>query len=570
MNSKLKSYILANGQLLLISLSLLVTLGVVPTAIRVGVDPYHEGALFPSAVGFAQGLMIFKDVNNQYGFMYAIIHSPFVYFFGNHLIVVRIVGSLIYLLNAFLFYKIIRLRLNAKVASFSVLVLCAINPSWSYLSSSSLGGSGIWVNQYGITFTLISALILFKNIAKPTNTYWHVCISSFVSFCASFVRLEFAAVWVMQLIFLTLRSSQQKKGAKITLTWMYAGLSALILGILFLAFTASLPDAFAQLVSVWFSSPPNSAHLGLGNILTLIVSCFLFVYLIITVKLVSRFKYWYLYASLAILGNLIVMRILLDYLPDFKFMGKIVGPYLFTSFDGLLLNYSSVLFLLILYLVVSEFRTRYLGINFESGFLLATSLGLVAQLHNINSAYIFMLNPVFLACVLLCFDQKKLSMLKKSFVRPILITMSVLVLVSLVNGLFLTTKTTYNYRAPVLKGMMSDNLQTRDEIDRKFILLQSVVSGQNVFFDCPYGLYTVSENGLINADKWTWSEIPEKWRYASLSKAKAGQYLLHCGGGNNRALQYENWESLGSIESVSQLVNFRLYKVLKDNSLSTR
>jgi hypothetical protein len=82
--------------------------------------------------------------------------------------------------------------------------------------------------------------------------------------------------------------------------------------------------------------------------------------------------------------------------------------------------------------------------------------------------------------------------------------------------------------------------------------------------DCPYGLYSVSETGLLSADKWTWNEIPEKWRLASLYKATPGQFVLHCGGGENQASQYAKWEGLGVIVSVGELQNFQLYKVLKN------
>ena len=556
--------------MVLIFLGVLASLWISLIAIRVGVDPYHEGALFPSAVGFAQGLTVFKDVNNQYGFMYAIIQTPFIYFFGNFLLIERIVGVLIFILNAFISFRIVRSKINPKVALFSVLLLCAINPSWSYLSGSSLGGYGIWINQYGLTFTLLSILILFKDIRNSTHSHRLIFISSFVSFCASYIRLDFAAVWAFQLIFLSLGGLHKNGRVKDSAVWVGGGLSALGLGISFLVFTGSLPDAIAQLVKVWVSAPPNSAHLGLGNILTLVLSGLLFVYLVVIVKLFLRFKYWIIWAAIAILANLIFMRIALDYLVGFKILGKMVGPYLFTSFDGLLLNYSSGLFLMILLLVLFEIRTRNLGVNFESGFLLVTSVGLMGQLHNINSAYIFMLNPVFLACVLVYFYQEKPLKLESNFTKSVLTTMSILILVSLVNGLILTSKVTYSYQTPILRGMASDNEMVRDEIDNRFKLLKNSVSGRNVFMDCPYGLYSISENGLIAADKWTWNEIPDTWRLTSLSKAKAGQFFLHCGGGDNQAMQYAQWEGLGIIESVEELDGFHLYKVLKDASSISR
>jgi hypothetical protein len=570
MGFKMKEFIVRNWQIFLISLGLFASLWTLTRAIRVGVDPYHEGALFPSAVGFAQGLTVFKDVNNQYGFMYAIIQAPFIYLFGNYLLVERIVGVLIFILNAILFYRIIRLKLRPKMALFSVLLLCAINPSWSYLSNSSLGGYAIWVNQYGITFTLLSVSILFENIRKSAHSNLFIFISSFVGFCASYMRLEFAAIWVLQLIFVSLGGIHKTRKSQDFLMWVSGGLSALSLGVLFLSLTGGLSDAIKQLVTVWFSNPPNSAHLGLGNILTLLASCISFIYLVVCVKFVLRFKYWPVYTFVIILGNLVLIRLSLHDLPNLKIFGKLVGPYLFTSFDGILLNYSSGLLLLILFLVIFQIWTRNLVINSETGFLLVTSLGLVAQLHNVNSAYIYMFNPIFLACVLLYVHQEKLLVMKSNLPKSLLATMSILIVVSLINGLFLVSKTTYSYKSPILRGMLSGNLVVRDEIDRKYKLLNNSINGRNVFMDCPDGLYSVSENGLISADKWTWNEIPEKWRVASLSKAKVGQFILHCAGDEKQSIQYAQWEGLGIIKSAGELPNFHLYRVLKSNSVFVR
>jgi len=570
MDFKLKKFIVAYWQILLISMGLLATLWTITTAIRFGVDPYHVGALFPSAVGFAQGLTIFSDVNNQYGLMYAIIQAPFIYLFGNYVLVEKFVGFLIFIVNTYLFYRIIRLKLSQNMALFSVLLLSAISPSWSYLSSSSIAGFGSWVNQYGITFILLSVSILIENIGKSHRNNWIIFTASFIGFCASYVRLEFSAIWVLQLIFVLLGGIRKTGRSKDSLVWISGGLTALGIGVSFLVLTGSLSDAIAQLVTVWFSTPPNSAHLGIGNILTLIASCVLFIYLVICVKLVLRFKFWFVSAFVITLGNLILMRASLQYFPNLKILGKMVGPYLFTSFDSVLFDFSSSLFLLILILVFFEVRTRNLGGNFEANFLLVTSLGCVAQLHNVNSAYIYMFNPIFLACVLIYSQQIKLSVIKSRLAKPLLTTLSFLIFFSLLNGLFLLSKANYSFQTPILKGMMSDNATVRDDIDRKFLLLKHYVNGRNVFMDCPYGLYSVSENGLISADKWTWNEIPEKWRVASLSKAKVGQFILHCAGDEKQAIQYAQWERLGIIKSAGELPNFHLYRVLRNTSSLVR
>ncbi len=561
MGLNLKKIVHTKWQLILITVGFFISLLILVKAIRVGVDPYHEGALFPSAVGLAEGLTVFQDVNNQYGFMYAIIQAPFIKIFGNYLLLQRVVGVFVFIINAYLAFRIMRTKLSLQVSLSAILLLCAINPSWSYLSGSSLGGYGIWINQYGITFTLLSVLILFKDIRKSENSNWLIFLSSFLGFCGSFVRLEFAAVWTLQLVFLSVGGLNKQKKLKDSAIWISGGFSALSLGVLFLWLTGGLSDAMAQLVQVWFSAPPNSAHLGLGNIVTLLSSCLLFIYLVVIVKVVLRLKFSFSWAFFAIIGSLAALRLTLPLLIDFEMFGKVVGPYLYTSVDGLFLNYSSILFLMIVLLIFYEVRTRNLGVNFESGFLLLTSLGLMAQLHNINAAYIFMLNPVFLACILIYFHQEKPQMLTSKFIKPVTTTLSILIALSLANGLFLSSKTTHGYQTPVLRGMASSDVEIRDEIDERFTLLKDFVSGRNLFMDCPYGLYSVSETGLITADKWTWNEIPEKWRVTSLDKATPGQFVLYCGGGETRAAQYAKWEDSGIIVLIGGLQDFELYQI---------
>ena len=82
----------------------------------------------------------------------------------------------------------------------------------------------------------------------------------------------------------------------------------------------------------------------------------------------------------------------------------------------------------------------------------------------------------------------------------------------------------------------------------------------DLYFDCPYGIFSVSENGLYSADKWTWNEIPDKWLNDSIATAESGQFLLHCGGGPDDVKRYEESIFKGEIEKVDSLPNFDLYK----------
>ena len=50
------------------------------------VDPYHEGALYPTAIGMAGGKALFSEVSQQYEFINPLINSWFLRIFRNYLL----------------------------------------------------------------------------------------------------------------------------------------------------------------------------------------------------------------------------------------------------------------------------------------------------------------------------------------------------------------------------------------------------------------------------------------------------------------------------------------------------
>lgn len=92
----------------LIYLSLASIVPIVFVSIRSSVDLYHEGAIFPSSVGVSHGNAIFREVNNQYGFLVALVNSPFIKLFGNYVIISRLVGYLVYILVVICYFLIVK------------------------------------------------------------------------------------------------------------------------------------------------------------------------------------------------------------------------------------------------------------------------------------------------------------------------------------------------------------------------------------------------------------------------------------------------------------------------------
>jgi hypothetical protein len=153
------------------------------------VDPYHEGALFPTAVGLAEGLSPFREISQQYGFLGPLIVSLPLRVFGNYLIVERLFGFSLILLIALLMYlnmKSLTTRANSRLVA---LVWLAISPIWSWSFESAALSGGYWPNHLGTLLVLIALYIFPKsNLASV--------IAGFLVLISSQARAEFIFVWI--------------------------------------------------------------------------------------------------------------------------------------------------------------------------------------------------------------------------------------------------------------------------------------------------------------------------------------------------------------------------------------
>jgi hypothetical protein len=111
------------------------------------VDTYHEGDKFPSIVGAVEGLSIFSEVNNQYGFVSTYLSVPFIEAFGAYLIVNRIVGFCIKLLTFLVAGAILVKYFKSTQVWGLLLVVSLLNPAWSVLGFEFVGNGSTWPNR---------------------------------------------------------------------------------------------------------------------------------------------------------------------------------------------------------------------------------------------------------------------------------------------------------------------------------------------------------------------------------------------------------------------------------------
>ena len=560
----------------LIYLSLASIVPIVFVSIRSSVDLYHEGAIFPSSVGVSHGNAIFREVNNQYGFLVALVNSPFIKLFGNYVIISRLVGYLVYILVVICYFLIVKRVANKFIAAFSSLILVTINPAWSLLAQNDMLGLSVWVNVYGVLLILFSIVIVFCGIDNPRKISKLFAIAGAVSFLSVFVRPQFVFVWLLQLIYLSIRFRSTPARKTPAINWFLGGMTSLLFSITYLLSQGALNDCFDQLVKVWFENAPNSAYLGLGNLLNFTFSSSLF-FVCFTI----------MYLSLKIFGSKIIGIILvvlfieinasfLDSASDFMLMGRKIGPFLSTAMQGLLFSFCSALVSLLILVIVFSFLSNFnifraaktfslFNSGDKSNFLLVSSLGTLFQLHNVNSAYIFMVIPIIMAWFIAYVfgTGVNTSFRKMQLVPAVYIVLSVFIGFSIATSYVLANKPFYPYKSYILQGLKDTNPIARNKIDANFNVLEMNVKNGQMFMDCQYGLYSVSPSGLYVANRWTWSEIPAEWRLNSLAEAKPGNFLLRCGGDIDTDAQYATWVKSLAIVLIQENSNFLLYKINK-------
>jgi hypothetical protein len=204
------------------------------------VDPYHEGAIFPTATGIAQGLNVFDGVSQQYGFLLPLVISPFLKVFGTYLFVSRLVSFVLLILLAFLTYKVSCIYMNRKVASYASLLWLSVSPIWSYtMFGRSLSG-GVWPNHLAMILVLVSILLIHNSRAQTRLI--NISSAAFLTFLSSQARMEFFLVWFFISLFLLIRDR------KVFLYWVIGSTLAIFTTFTYLISNSAVDDWFNQTI----------------------------------------------------------------------------------------------------------------------------------------------------------------------------------------------------------------------------------------------------------------------------------------------------------------------------------
>ncbi|MBD2176630.1 glycosyltransferase family 39 protein [Pseudanabaena sp. FACHB-1998] len=127
---------------------------------RVNIDAHHWGFMYANATQLNQGLIPFKDIFIQYGFLTTWIQAFAMHFLGDTVVAVGIITGVFYSINIYLSYCLWQKVLNRWLSAVSALLMFLVHGYIIYP----------WSNYISYTFLLL-ALLLIVNSQERKSYY---------------------------------------------------------------------------------------------------------------------------------------------------------------------------------------------------------------------------------------------------------------------------------------------------------------------------------------------------------------------------------------------------------------
>ncbi|QLL22948.1 hypothetical protein DLE03_00845 [Actinobacteria bacterium IMCC25003] len=524
------------------------------------VDPYHEGALFPTAVGLAEGLAPFREINQQYGFLGPLLVSLPLHLFGNYLIFQRLFGFSLTILISLLFYSYLKTLTNKTVAKHVTLIWMSISPIWSWsLDRNALSG-GYWPNQLG-TFLVLLGLLFLK------RSRFEALLAGFFIFLSSQARVEFIFVW----LFISVAILIKEKGRRIF--WAVGSSLSFLLIFFYLISNNSLNQWYEQTLLVWTMNPPDVVTINAKFLIINLIS-FLSISIIGALLFASAWgltsksgKVW-----VSVCLQLVLVCIFLSVPRYLNFQIKIgrfdiVDPIKF-AFTNTLFSFINMT-LLVCFILVCFFTwqkrpklSQIFGL-FDSTqlSLLASCVGLLALFHNFNPDYIHMVWPIFAALMISLLPDLSKSRLAKMTAKSSAIFVLALIVGSSLIFLTHLLEQVHPYKTPMLKGLYGNSTLQVENLDNSFTVIDKQVERKKVLMVCYTGLLSVSTEGYLGVDEWSWNLQPKEMISHRLDKMQKENLVLACHLSADEVARINYLQREGLLKLIEKNNSFHLYRV---------
>jgi hypothetical protein len=127
---------------------------------RLNTDAHHWGLMYVNAADLNEGLIPYREIFIQYGFLTTLIQSLSLNVFGNTVVSVGIITGIFYAANIFLCYCLWQKVMNRWLSALSAMLMFLVHDYITYP----------WANYFSYTFLLISLLCLTASPQKR-NSY---------------------------------------------------------------------------------------------------------------------------------------------------------------------------------------------------------------------------------------------------------------------------------------------------------------------------------------------------------------------------------------------------------------
>jgi hypothetical protein len=526
------------------------------------VDPYHEGALFPTAVGIADGLAPFRGVSQQYGFLGPLLVSLLLRVFGNYLIVERLFGFTLVLAIATVFYFNLRTWATKLNSKFITLLWLSISPIWSWPFGNNALSGGYWPNHLGILMVLLGLLLLQRSKLSAFPAGFLVLLSSQA-------RVEFIFVWIFMTAAIFLKEKERR------IYWSAGSSVSIILIYEYLSVNEAVREWFRQTALVWTMSPPDVPKINVNFFLFNAINFFgvaIIGYLLLACAVFLEKKFNNLWIKFLV--NLAFILCLLT-IPHFIHFQLKFGNYDFiATFKYILANtlFSYInLTMAISLFCVTYLITKHRHLVFEKFasqnsnllMLFSASIGLLSLFHNFNPDYSQMIWPVFGLLLVAIFSNFQILPLFSTYkvVFPTLVL--TLALASSFAFFSHSSHQVHPYETQMLKWLYGNSTAQVKSLDNSFDLIAKNSGKRQLRMICQTGLFSVNKSGFLGSDKWTWNQQPPEMISNRLDHLKVGNTVLACHLNSEDASRIDVLLTQKILEVVDKNPSFTLYRVAK-------
>lgn len=203
--------------------------------------------------------------------------------------------------------------------------------------------------------------------------------------------------------------------------------------------------------------------------------------------------------------------------------------------------------------------------DFDSVFLGGMAVGFLSLTHNFNAPYTgITIAPLigYMFSALTLRKENFPSIWEKSIsqLRRIYISFAIVSSCLFISNLVAQTA---NFESPLLKGITTFDHSYQKFVDERFSAVTTFTEAGHMWMMCQTGLYSVSLDGYLGADEWSWNQQPEQWMEIRPRLASKGDSLVTCHLSKGELREIQLLEEEGRIGAVYTKDDFVIYKVVK-------